>query len=327
MAVYQTKAQRRSVEILHLRVRLPGQAVPGIHGRNQQDCGEGIREAAQGGDGAGGGGTCQREQKAARIRTVEMSLTPYLEGYKLSHRPKSILFAKGRLAHVKKALGNVVLSDLTDERIRGYIRQRQAEKVIGPHDQHGSGRTESRAIGQPVVPLWPKVRRAGRTEGCGPGAVHRGTERPTGWPEGPPHAPPAYVHSAADAHRHAAGEACRSRGRKSILWTRRSRWAARRLTSGTGRTIPINRRFGVDSRGTPRVVHEGVRGAGSRLITCFHGVRPSRPIQHATPRTLTWGWDELRKDHGRLVAAFMISGIPSPPGWPRTASLSPRCSR
>lgn len=48
------------------------------------------------------------EQKAARIRTVNDVVDPYLAGYKLSHRPKSILFAKGRLAHVKKALGNVV---------------------------------------------------------------------------------------------------------------------------------------------------------------------------------------------------------------------------
>src|SRR5580658_4836349 len=58
------------------------------------------------------------EQKAARIRNVNDVVDPYLAGYKLNHRPKSVLFAKGRLAHVRKALGNVVLSDLTDERIR-----------------------------------------------------------------------------------------------------------------------------------------------------------------------------------------------------------------
>jgi hypothetical protein len=58
-------------------------------------------------------------------------VNPYLAGYMLNHRPKSVLFANGRLAHIKKALGGVVLSDLTDERIKGYIRQRQAEKVSG----------------------------------------------------------------------------------------------------------------------------------------------------------------------------------------------------
>ena len=37
------------------------------------------------------------EQKAARIRTVNDVVEPYLAGYKLTHRPKSILFAEGRL--------------------------------------------------------------------------------------------------------------------------------------------------------------------------------------------------------------------------------------
>ncbi len=80
------------------------------------------------------------QQKAARIRTVADVVGPYLAAYKLSHRPKSILFSEGRLEQVKKALGNVVLSDLTDERIRDYIRQRQAEKV--------SGRTINMEIGE-----------------------------------------------------------------------------------------------------------------------------------------------------------------------------------
>ncbi len=73
----------------------------------------------------------EKRRKAARIRTVNDVVAPYLAGYKVTHRPKSILFAEGRLEHVKKAAGNVVLSDLTDERIRGYIRQRQIEKVSG----------------------------------------------------------------------------------------------------------------------------------------------------------------------------------------------------
>lgn len=58
------------------------------------------------------------EQKAARIRTVADVITPYLKGYKLNHRPKSVQFATGRLAQVKRVLGNVVLSDLTEERVR-----------------------------------------------------------------------------------------------------------------------------------------------------------------------------------------------------------------
>jgi len=78
------------------------------------------------------------EQKAARIRTVKDVVDPYLAGYKLSHRPKSILFANGRLAHVKKALGGVVLSDLTDERIKSYIRHHR--RTIVDVNRHESRR-------------------------------------------------------------------------------------------------------------------------------------------------------------------------------------------
>jgi hypothetical protein len=88
-------------------------------------------------------------------RKAEYSLT---ENAELNHRPQSVLFATGRLAHVKKALGNLVLSDLTDERIREYIRQRQAEKVSGRTFNMEIGEL-SRAIGQPWSLLWPKVRK------------------------------------------------------------------------------------------------------------------------------------------------------------------------
>jgi len=98
------------------------------------------------------------EQKANRIRTVADVIEPYLKGYKLSHRPKSVLFSNGRLAKVKKALGNVVLSDLTDDRIRDYMRQRQAEDISGRTINMEIGEL-SRAIGQPWSLLWPKVRK------------------------------------------------------------------------------------------------------------------------------------------------------------------------
>src|SRR5262245_40472774 len=46
------------------------------------------------------------EQKATRIRTVSDVVEPYLASHQLTHRPKSYLFAKGRLEQVKKVLGN-----------------------------------------------------------------------------------------------------------------------------------------------------------------------------------------------------------------------------
>src|SRR5258705_3699360 len=47
------------------------------------------------------------DRKTTRIRTVADVIGPYLDGYVLSHRPKSVLFSRGRLAQIKKALGNV----------------------------------------------------------------------------------------------------------------------------------------------------------------------------------------------------------------------------
>src|SRR5579864_992517 len=111
------------------------------------------------------------EQKAVRIRTVNDVVDPYLAGYRLNHRPKSVLFANGRLAHVKKALGGVVLSDLTDERIRSYIRQRQGEKVSGRTINMEVGEL-SRAIGKPWSLLWPRVRKLEERKDVGRALSH-----------------------------------------------------------------------------------------------------------------------------------------------------------
>jgi integrase len=76
----------------------------------------------------------------------------------LSHRPNSILFATGRLTRVEGLLGDVLLSDLTEERIKAYIRQRQSQKASGRTINMEIGEL-SRAIGQPWSLLWPKVRK------------------------------------------------------------------------------------------------------------------------------------------------------------------------
>lgn len=98
------------------------------------------------------------EQKASRIRTVAEVVKPYLEGYELNHRAKSILFSRVRLDHVCRLLGTVLLSDLTEDRIRGYIRHRQGEKISGRTINMEVGEL-SRAIGHPWSVLWPKVRK------------------------------------------------------------------------------------------------------------------------------------------------------------------------
>ena len=131
------------------------------------------------------------EQKAARIRTVDdvLSLTWQATSSTIARRAFSS--PKGRLAHVKKALGNVVLSDLTDDRIRDYIRQRQARKGLGPHDQHGAWRIEPRDRAAVVAACGRRSGswKSGRTWAARfPG----GAEGAARWTEGPPHAAPRY---------------------------------------------------------------------------------------------------------------------------------------
>ena len=101
-------------------------------------------------------------------RSVAEVIEKYLNDYKIGHRPKSILFAEGRLKQVKRLLSKTLLADLTEDRIRLYIRTRQNESQAGLARNGGgtSGRTInmelgelSRAIGRTWKELWPKVRK------------------------------------------------------------------------------------------------------------------------------------------------------------------------
>jgi hypothetical protein len=97
------------------------------------------------------------EQKA-RIRTVAEVTKTYLNGYKLTHRPSSVDFAKLRLGTVDRLLGTTVLSDLTEERMREYVRQRQAESASGRTINMELGEL-SRAIGRTWREFWPSVKK------------------------------------------------------------------------------------------------------------------------------------------------------------------------
>src|ERR1022692_4487399 len=55
------------------------------------------------------------EKREDRIQTVADLVTRYLGHYGLNHRAKSIAFANGRLAHVRRILGSTVLPDLTED--------------------------------------------------------------------------------------------------------------------------------------------------------------------------------------------------------------------
>ena len=60
------------------------------------------------------------EKRENRINSVADLVKTYLERYEQDHRgrEKSILFAKGRLAHVTRLLGKKRLSDLSEDVIR-----------------------------------------------------------------------------------------------------------------------------------------------------------------------------------------------------------------
>lgn len=98
------------------------------------------------------------EEKAPRLRSVGEACRTYIEGYKLNHRVKSIRFASGRLKQVDRLLGTVLLADLTEERVRNYIRCRQAEVINGRTINMELGEL-SRAIGKTWRELWPKVKK------------------------------------------------------------------------------------------------------------------------------------------------------------------------
>ena len=98
------------------------------------------------------------EQKANRIRRVSEVVKAYLDGYRLTHRPSSIDFASTRLGTVERLLGTTVLSDLTEERIRDYVRQRQADGASGRTINMELGEL-SRAIGRTWRELWPRVKK------------------------------------------------------------------------------------------------------------------------------------------------------------------------
>jgi integrase len=98
------------------------------------------------------------EDRTRRIRSVSDLVRPYLAAYRNNHRPKSVLFAEGRLKHVEKHLGATMLTDLTEERIQAYISIRCKAGVSGRTINMELGEL-SRAVGKPWSILWPAVRK------------------------------------------------------------------------------------------------------------------------------------------------------------------------
>jgi integrase len=236
------------------------------------------------------------EQKATRIRTVADVIKPYLEGYALDHRFKSVLFAKGRLAQVERHLGSTVLGDLTEERLRGYIRQRQADGASGRTINMELGEL-SRAIGQPWSLLWPKVRKMEERKDVGRALSPEEQRRLL---EGladrrTPHLPSLIPMLLLTGMR--AGEALSLTWGQVDLLGKTLTVGRAKTSNGTGRMIPVNDDLGsiLASHRAWFVDHFGAPLPEQFLFPWGKPV-PSDPARHATD--ITWGWDQLRKDTG-----------------------------
>jgi integrase len=94
----------------------------------------------------------------ARVRTVAESLRAYKGTYSVGHRPKSIAWVEERSVHVERLLGSVSLMDLSEERVRQYMKTRLAERA-GHRTVNMELECLSRAIGRTWRALWPKLRK------------------------------------------------------------------------------------------------------------------------------------------------------------------------
>jgi integrase len=99
-----------------------------------------------------------REVRQNRIRTVKSALAAYLKTYPINHRAKSVAVVKERSPHLERHLGNLLMPDLTQDRITAYMAERKGEGV-GNRTINLELSVLSRAIGSKFQILWPKLKR------------------------------------------------------------------------------------------------------------------------------------------------------------------------
>jgi integrase len=240
-------------------------------------------------------------QQQRRVQSVEDVIAPYLEGYRLNHRPKSVRFAESRLAHVNRVLGGTLLIDLTEDVVRRYIATRLNEGVSGRTVNMELGEL-SRAIGKEWSQLWPRVRRLEERKDVGRALSREEQARLIAaleLSESP--LLPTIV-------RVAFMTGMRSGEILSLTWEQVD-FGQQYLTvgraktaSGTGRQIPLNaylsevllqhRAWFVSQFGEPRPEHH---------LFPFGSPVPSDPCRHITD--LKRAWTQLR-EHARVNCRF-----------------------
>src|SRR5579862_2417087 len=100
-----------------------------------------------------------------RIRSVHDCCRDRIANY-TSESENSLIYVKGRLKHVERILGTVLIPDLTEDRMRAYMKQRAREGASG-RTQNMEVQNLSRAIGSTWKQLWPKLKRNSEPEDVG----------------------------------------------------------------------------------------------------------------------------------------------------------------
>jgi integrase len=236
------------------------------------------------------------EEKAPRLRAVVEVADIYLHSYNLNHRPASITFAKARLKQVKRLLGSSLLSEITEDRIRGYVRQRLSEGTSGRTINMEVGEL-SRAIGRTWRELWPKVKKLEERKDVGRALSAEEQWRMLDVLESSESPLLRTLIPVLLLTGMRSGEATSLTWGQVNLIGRRITVGRAKTSSGTGRVIPVNdelahaltthRAWFVNRFGEPKGEHH--------LFPFGHPV-PLDPSRHITD--LKWAWTQLRKISG-----------------------------
>lgn len=236
------------------------------------------------------------EEKAPRLRSVREVTDTYMAGYKLNHRKASVIFAEARLKQVKRLLGTSLLSELTQDKIRGYIRQRLSEETSGQTINMEIGEL-SRAIGSTWRELWPKVKKLEERKDVGHALSHDEQKCLLDALESRESPLLRTLIPILLLTRMRSGEATSLKWGQVDVISRTVTVGRAKTSGGTGRVIPIN-----DELAPVLAVHRawlverfGEPKNDDHLFPFGHPV-PLDPSRHITD--LKWGWKGIRRVSG-----------------------------